>query len=165
MHLQKIKGATATGSRKRTDTGSGSSHLPDRIIDIVGATNVYEPPITTGNLVPNHVCNSVFNPATNNSVWITFAFSSWKKPSLTTLQIEPNSSSITGNDHKNASHFHHPFEEPGQWEWWPSCQASPDNAGIQEGSPPLNNINHTEWENFQPISVHAKKYHPVVAER
>lgn len=70
---------TALGSKPHTDIGSGSSHLPERIIEIVGATKVYEPPITTGNLVPNHVCNRVFNPATNSNVWITFAFSSWRE--------------------------------------------------------------------------------------
>lgn len=51
-----------------TATGSWSPHLPDRIIDIVGATKVYDPPITAGNLLPNVVCSNVFIPATRSTV-------------------------------------------------------------------------------------------------
>lgn len=73
----------AIESRSRTVIGSGSSHLLERIIEIVGATKVYEPPITTGNLVPNQFCSRVFNPATNSRVWITCAFSSWENQAST----------------------------------------------------------------------------------
>lgn len=59
-----------------TSIGSGSFHRLDKMIDIVGATKVYEPPMTVGNLVPNKVCNKVFHPATKSSVWMTLAFSS-----------------------------------------------------------------------------------------
>lgn len=62
------KNAMGIVSRSQTETGSGSLHRPDRIIESVGATKVYDPPITTGNLVPTTDCNRVFNPATNSRV-------------------------------------------------------------------------------------------------
>lgn len=66
-----------------TSIGSGESlnRLANMIETVVG-TNVYDPPITAGSLLPNNVCFKVFKPATKSRVWITFAFSSynnWKK--------------------------------------------------------------------------------------
>lgn len=46
-------------------------------MEIVGATMVYDPPITAGRRVPKNDWQRVFIPATNSSVWITRAFSSW----------------------------------------------------------------------------------------
>jgi hypothetical protein len=43
---------------------------------MVGATKVYEPPMTAGRRVPRKLWSSVLMPATNSSVWITRAFSS-----------------------------------------------------------------------------------------
>lgn len=47
------------------------------MIETVVGTNVYDPPITAGSLVPNNVCFKVFKPATKSRVWITLAFSSY----------------------------------------------------------------------------------------
>lgn len=53
-----------------------SLYRPAKMIEMVGAMNVYDPPITAGNRVPKKVWKKVFMPDTNNSVWITLAFSS-----------------------------------------------------------------------------------------
>lgn len=63
------------GSISQTTIGSGSLNRLERIIEIVAATNVYDPPITAGNLVPKVDCNNVLIPATKSRVWMTFAFS------------------------------------------------------------------------------------------
>ena len=52
-------------------TSRGSASLlyrPAKMMEMVGATKIYEPPITTGRRVPKNVCNRVFMPATNNIV-------------------------------------------------------------------------------------------------
>jgi hypothetical protein len=54
-------------------------YRPAKMIEMVGPTKMYEPPITTGRRVPKNVWNRVFMPATNNIVWTTRAFSCWQK--------------------------------------------------------------------------------------
>jgi hypothetical protein len=49
------------------------------MIEMVGRTKVYDPPITAGNLVPKKLCRRVLIPATNSNVWITTALSSYHK--------------------------------------------------------------------------------------
>lgn len=44
---------------------------------MAGMMKAYDPPITTGNRVPNQVCNKVLIPATNNRVFIISAFSTY----------------------------------------------------------------------------------------
>jgi hypothetical protein len=46
------------------------------MIEMVGRTKVYDPPITAGSLVPKKLWRRVFIPATNSNVWITTALSS-----------------------------------------------------------------------------------------
>lgn len=45
-----------------------SLYRPAKIIEIVGRTKVYDPPITIGKRVPKKVWNKVFKPETNNNV-------------------------------------------------------------------------------------------------
>lgn len=100
------------------------------MMEMVGTTKVYEPPITAGNRVPNVVCSRVFNPATNSNVWITLAFSSCQRGSsqlrirmlcMTKAEIlkraEPHVSSAhlrneSGGDDDRGSQHHEVVLEP-----------------------------------------------------
>jgi hypothetical protein len=51
-------------------------YRPAKIIDMVGMTKVYDPPMTAGRRVPKKDCNNVLMPDTSSIVCTTFALSS-----------------------------------------------------------------------------------------
>lgn len=51
--------------------------LEENATEIAGIMKAKDAPITTGSLVPSHVCNRVLIPATKSSVWIISAFSTY----------------------------------------------------------------------------------------
>jgi hypothetical protein len=55
--------------------------LEENATEIAGIRKAKDAPITTGSLVPSHVCNRVLIPATKSSVWIISAFSTYSFPS------------------------------------------------------------------------------------
>ena len=129
---------------EQTSIGSWLSlNRPANMMEIVVGTNVYDPPITAGSLVPNKVCFNVFKPATKSRVWITLAFSSYNK-SKRHMFIHIYSWSILKKSTiygwcqsqfepkvLRVLHFLLPSGEQEHWGWEPKFQASQGSVGNQ----------------------------------